>query len=229
MCFGLFKSSIGKKMIVAVTGFILLGFVIAHLLGNLQIFLGPEWLNGYAEHLEGLPLLLWPARIFLLLALIVHIATSLSLAIENRKARPTPYVFKGTVQASIASRTMVISGLLIFLFIVYHLLHFTFGVTNPEFFHLLDPQGREDVYSMVVLSYQNYSISITYILAMIVLYLHLSHGAPNFLQSLGLTNERTLRRIGVIGNAVAWLILIGNCSIPIAIMAGLIQLPAKGA
>src|SRR3989344_4949413 len=103
MCFGLFISSIGKKMIVAVTGFILLGFVIAHLLGNLQIFLGPEWLNGYAEHLEDLPLLLWPARIFLLLTLIVHVGTSLTLAIENRRARPTPYVFKGTVQASVAS------------------------------------------------------------------------------------------------------------------------------
>ena len=223
MCFDLFKSSIGKKMIVAVTGFILLGFVIAHLLGNLQIFLGAEWLNDYAQHLADLPLLLWPARVFLLLTLIVHIATSLVLAIENKKARPTPYVFKATVQASAASRTMVISGLLIFLFIVYHLLHFTFGVTNPEFFHRLDAHGREDVYSMVVLSFQNYPISIVYILAMVVLYLHLSHGAPNFLQSLGLTNEKTLCRISVIGNAVAWLLLIGNCSIPIAIMTGLIQ------
>ncbi len=223
MCFGLFKSSIGRKMIVAVTGFILLGFVIAHLLGNLQIFLGAEWLNDYAQHLADLPLLLWPARIFLLLTLIVHIVTSLTLAIENKKARPTPYVFKATVQASVASRTMVISGLLIFLFIAYHLLHFTFGITNPEFFHLLDSKGRHDVYSMVILSYQNYWISIVYILAMIVLYLHLSHGAPNFLQSLGLTNEKTLGRIGVIGNAVAWFLLIGNCSIPIAIMAGLIQ------
>lgn len=223
MCFVLLKSSIGKKAVVAVTGLILLGFVIVHLLGNLQVFLGPEWLNSYAQHLADLPLLLWPARIFLLLTLIVHVATSLVLAIENKKARPTPYIFKGTVQASVASRTMVISGLLIFLFIVYHLLHFTFGVTNPEFFHQLDPQGRHDVYSMVILSYRNYSISIAYILAMIVLYMHLSHGAPNFLQSLGLTNEKTLGRIGVIGNAVAWLLLIGNCSIPIAIMAGLIQ------
>ena len=220
MCFDLFKSSIGKKMIVAVTGFILLGFVIAHLLGNLQIFLGAEWLNDYAQHLADLPLLLWPARVFLLLTLIVHIATSLVLAIENKKARPTPYVFKATVQASAASRTMVISGLLIFLFIVYHLLHFTFGVTNPELFHQLDSKGRHDVYSMVILSYQNYWISIVYILAMIVLYLHLSHGAPNFMQSLGLTNEKTLGRIGVIGNTVAWFLLIGNCSIPIAIMAG---------
>lgn len=229
MCFGFFKSSIGKKAVAAVTGLILLGFVIAHMLGNLQIFLGQEWLNGYAQHLQETPLLLWPARIFLLLTLAVHLGATLLLALENKKARPIPYVFKGTVQASIASRTMVLSGLLIFLFIIYHLLHFTFGVTNPELFHLVDSKGRHDVYSMVILSYQNYWISGTYLLAMLVLYMHLSHGAPNFLQSLGLIHDRTLRRIEIAGNVLAWIILIGNCSIPIAVLAGCIPLPGKGA
>lgn len=223
MCLALLKSSIGKKAVVAVTGLILLGFVIVHLLGNLQIFLGPEWLNSYAKHLQDWPLLLWPARVFLLFTLVVHMAVSIQLAAENKKARPNPYVFKDTVEASFASRTMVLSGLLIFLFIIYHLLHFTLGVTNPELFHQVDSQGRHDVYSMMILSYQNYRISAVYLLAMVVLYMHLSHGAPNFLQSLGLTNEKTLGRIGIVGNAVAWVILIGNCSIPIAIMAGWIQ------
>ena len=214
---------------MAVTGLVLLGFVIAHMLGNLQIFLGQEWLNGYAKHLQDLPFLLWPARFFLLGTLMIHMVLALQLAIENKKARPVPYVFKDTVQASYASRTMVISGVLIFLFIVYHLLHFTFGKTNPAFFHLVDAKGRHDVYSMVILSYQNYFVSGVYILAMFVLYLHLSHGAPSFLQSLGLTNEKTLQKIERLGNSLAWIIFVGNSSIPIAILLRLVKLPAGGA
>ncbi len=228
MCLGLLKSSIGKKAVMAVSGLVLLGFVIAHLLGNLQIFLGQDWLNDYAAHLQGMPLLLWPARLFLLATLLVHMTVALQLAIENKKARPVPYACQATVQASLASRTMVLSGILIFLFLIYHLLHFTFGVTNPELFHQTDLKGRHDVYSMMVLSYQNYFISGVYLVAMWVLYLHLSHGAPRFLQSLGLTHEKTLQRVEKLGHLLAWLLFIGNSAIPLAVLGGLIKAPLGG-
>ncbi len=216
MCFQILKSSVGKKAVMAVTGVFLFGFVIAHMLGNLQIFLGQDALNEYAEHLEELPFLLWPARVFLLTTLIIHMATGIVLAIENKKARPIPYIQKATVQASAASRTMVMSGLIIFAFIVYHLLHFTWGVTNPEFFHLVDSKGREDVYSMVILSFQNISISAAYLFAMAVLCFHLGHGLPALFQSLGFNNEKWMPKFELSGKAAALLIFIGNSSVPLA-------------
>ena len=216
---------------MGLTGFFLFGFVVAHMLGNLQIFLGPEWLNGYAQHLQEIPFLLWPARAFLIISLIVHMVLAIQLAIENKKARPIPYVYQDTVEASLASRTMVFSGLVIFFFVIYHLLHFTFGKTNPDFYDLVDAKGRHDVYSMMVLSYQNIAISAAYLAALFFLFMHLSHGAPRFLQSLGLTNDSRgtacrapmIERVGL---GLAWIIFIGNCSIPLAVLFGLIRLPA---
>ncbi len=228
MCFGMLQSSIGKKAVMAATGLILFGFVLVHMLGNLQIFLGQEWLNGYAEHLQEIPLLLWPARVFLLLALITHMILAIQLAFENKRARPIPYVYSDTIQASLASRTMVLSGLVIFFFILYHLLHFTFGVTNPEFFHLVDAKGRHDVYSMLVYSYRNVWISATYVLAMGLLLLHLSHGVPRFLQSVGVTSEATLKKVEKMGLLLAWIIFVGNSAIPLAVLAGLVSLPGGG-
>lgn len=228
MCLGFLKSSIGKKAVMAVTGFFLFGFVLVHMLGNLQIFLGPEALNSYAEHLEDLPFLLWPARLFLLTTLIVHMTVGIQLAIENKNARGlVPYAVKNTVQASVASRTMVMSGLIIFAFIVYHLLHFTWGVTNPEFFHLTDTKGREDVYSMVVLSFRNVYISAAYIFAMAVLCLHLSHGIPSFFQSLGFNDEKWMPKLKCFGIAAAVIIFIGNSSIPAAALLHFLK-PAAG-
>ena len=216
-----FESSIGRKMTVAVTGLVLFVFVIFHMLGNLQIFLGPDALNDYARHLDETPFLLWPARVFLLCALLIHISLSLKLANENRKARPVRYVYEDTVQASRASRTMVITGLLVFFFIVYHLLHFTFGVTNPEFSHGVDSKGREDVYSMVVFSFQNGWISGTYILAMFFLYLHLSHGAASVFQTLGFSESSRVRKTAErFGGWAALLIFIGNSLIPLAVLLG---------
>ena len=215
-------------MLTGATGIFLFLFVLAHMLGNLQIFLGPNWLNGYAEHLKNLPLLLWPARVFLLAALAVHMSLALSLAVENRNARPVPYLSKNTVQASPASRAMVVSGIIIFLFIVYHLLHFTFGVTNHSFFNQTDAQGRHDVYSMVVLSYQNILISGVYIFVMGALCMHLGHGLPGFFQSLGLANDKTSPKIRMTGQVLAWTIFLGNSSIPAAVLLGFIKLPGKG-
>ena len=138
-------------MIVAITGIILIIFVIGHLLGNLQIFLGPDWLNAYSHHLRDLGPLLWLIRIFLLLTVIIHIYVTIQLAIENRRARPEPYIDRQYAKATFASRHMVMSGLIVLAFIAYHLAHFTVRITDARFALLKpDPLGHYDVYSMMV-------------------------------------------------------------------------------
>ena len=220
-----FKSSIGRKQIMAVTGLLLFGFVVVHMLGNLQVYLGQDALNAYAEHLEQLPMLLWPARVILLTLLLAHIAAALSLARENRAARPVPYAYQDTIHASYASRTMVMSGIITFLFIVYHLLHFTFGKIQPQFFEHLDPKGREDVYGMVVHGFQNIYVSGSYVLAMGVLCLHLSHGLQSLVQSLGLRSRSSGPFWAKISLAVSILIFIGNSSIPVSVLLGFVKMP----
>ncbi len=228
MCIEFLKSSIGRKAVMAVTGIILYLFVIAHMLGNLQIFLGPDRLNDYAKHLQDLPMLLWPARAFLLSTLLIHIFVSLSLAIENKNARPVRYAHEDTVQATLASRTMVVTGLVVFLFVVYHLMNFTFGTTHPRYFHLVDAQGRHDVYSMVILSFHDLSVSVSYILAMAALCLHLSHGGMSAFQSLGMNDEKKMCALKKLSLAAAVVIFIGNTSIPLAALLGFLKTAAGG-
>jgi succinate dehydrogenase / fumarate reductase, cytochrome b subunit len=220
-----FNSSIGKKMGMAVTGFFLFGFVIAHMLGNLQIFLGAEALNAYAAQLQSLTELLWPARIFLLTNLILHVWLAVRLTAENRRARPVPYGMKKTVQASYASKTMMMTGLIVLAFTIYHLLHFTFGKVHPQYYHLTDAQGRNDVYSMVVLSFRAPWIAAAYILAMIPLCLHLSHGVSSLFQSLGLNHAKYQPVLTWAGKVVGLVIFIGNSSIPLAVYLHWVALP----
>jgi succinate dehydrogenase / fumarate reductase, cytochrome b subunit len=220
-------SSVGRKMIVAVTGMILILFVIGHLLGNLQIFLGPEWINAYSRHLRDLGPLLWMIRVFLLVSVLLHIYFTILLAIENRRARPEPYRDRNYVKASWASRHMVVSGLVVLAFIVFHLLHFTARKFNPQFPLLkLDPLNRYDVYSMMVYGFQNVYVSIFYIVGLFLLTLHLTHGSSSFFQSLGLNNQRLMPKLAVGGRIFAWLVFIGYTSIPIAVLLGFIK-PAQ--
>src|SRR5260370_30896539 len=171
-----YRSSVGKKMIVAITGIILIVFVIGHLLGNLQIFLGHDWINGFSQHLRDLGPLLWLIRIFLLVTVILHIYFTIELAIENKRARPEAYIDKEYVKATFASRHMVMSGLIVLAFIIYHLAHFTVRVTDPPFALLkADPLGHYDVYSMMVYGFQNYLVSVFYVLCLFFLSLHFSH------------------------------------------------------
>lgn len=222
-----YRSSIGKKIIVAVTGLILIGFVVGHLLGNLQIFLGPDWINSYAEHLRELGPLLWLIRIFLLLTVVIHIYVTIKLAIDNRKARPEGYAKKGYTKATFASRYMWLSGLLVLAFILYHLAHFTLRVADPRFALLkADPLNRTDVYSMMVYGFQNPIVSAFYIIAMFLLMLHLTHGSSSFLQSVGLNDKRMTTRLAWIGRVFAWLIFLGYTSIPVAVLLGLVK-PAQ--
>ncbi|HJX98483.1 MAG TPA: succinate dehydrogenase cytochrome b subunit [Chthoniobacterales bacterium] len=220
-------SSVGRKMIVAVTGVILILFVIGHLLGNLQIYLGPDWINAYSQHLRDLGPLLWLIRIFLLANVILHIYFTIQLAIENKRARPELYRDRNYVKASWASRHMLISGLVVLAFIIYHLLHFTFHTTDARFDLLKhDAMGRHDVFSMMVYGFQNVYVSSFYILGLFLLTLHLTHGSSSFFQSLGLNNHRLTPKLAIAGRIFAWLLFIGYISIPIAVLLGFIQ-PAQ--
>ena len=214
-------------MIVAVTGVILILFVIGHLLGNLQIFLGPEWINAYSQHLRDLGPLLWLIRVFLLTTVILHIYFTILLAIENRRAHPEPYIDRHYVKASWASRHMVVSGLVVLAFIIFHLLHFTARKFNPQFPLLkLDPLNRYDVYSMMVYGFKNVYVSIFYVVGLFLLTLHLTHGSSSFFQSLGLNDRKLTPRLALGGRIFAWLLFAGYTSIPIAILVGLIK-PAQ--
>jgi succinate dehydrogenase / fumarate reductase, cytochrome b subunit len=223
----LYRSSIGRKMIVAITGAILMLFVIGHLLGNLQIFLGPRWINDYAQHLRDLGPLLWLVRIVLLVSVLLHIYFTILLAIENRRARPRAYLKKQNVKASFASRHMVVSGLLVLAFIIFHLLHFTGRKFDPHFPLLKnDPLNHYDVYSMMVYGFQNVYVSGFYIIGLFLLTLHLTHGASSFLQSLGLNDKKLTPRLAFAARVFAWLLFIGYSSIPVAVLMGLVK-PAQ--
>ena len=208
---------------MALSGLALLGFVIAHLAGNLLIFSGPNALNGYARKLEHLGWWLWAARMGLLAALLVHVWTSVQLSLENRRARPHPYARFNTAKTTLAARTMLLSGVLLLAFVAYHLLHFTFRVIHPEVSHGIDALGRRDVYTMVVRSFQQLPISLAYLVGVGAVCVHLSHGVASACQTLGLTDDRTLATVSQAGVWAAVLIFLGYSSIPLAVFAGLIR------
>lgn len=220
-----YKTSIGKKIVMAVTGIIFIGFVIGHMVGNLQIFLGQDKINEYAVMLQSLGGLLWFIRIFLLSFFVFHIWLGIKLWLENKLARPVTYVKDANVKSTLASRTMIISGCTLFLFVIYHLLHFTLIVTNPEYSDLKDSQGRFDVYSMMILGFSNYLISGAYILSVFFLSLHVNHGVFSLFQTLGLNRSSWVSKLQLLGNLVAIVVFLGYISIPIAVMLGLIKLP----
>jgi succinate dehydrogenase / fumarate reductase, cytochrome b subunit len=208
-------SSIGRKVVMAVTGLILFGFVIAHLAGNLQVYQGPEKLNAYGELLRRYGALLWTARIALLAAVGLHIWAAWSLTQTNRRARRTGYQVFTPQASTYASRTMRWSGVLILLFVVYHLLHFTFGsqVVHPDFIH-------GDVYHNFIVGFQNPLVSFFYIVSMLALGLHLYHGAWSTLQTMGASHPRIDGVRQGIAALITALIVLGNISMPVAVMAG---------
>src|SRR5688572_15081072 len=186
----IWNSSLGKKYIMAVTGCALFIFVIGHLIGNLQIFLGPDVLNQYGHFLQTNWEIKWPARIGLLAMVVLHIVSAVRLTAENRAARGQAYVDWKPAGASYASRTMMMSGLIIAAFVVYHLLHYT--VTTPavnfkdvDFATFKDAQGRHDIYKMMIVGFSNPWVSLFYIVSVALLCLHLSHGVSSMFQSLG--------------------------------------------
>jgi succinate dehydrogenase / fumarate reductase cytochrome b subunit len=221
---GLFKSSIATKAVMAVTGIVLFLFIVGHLLGNLQIFLGREAINSYSHKLQGWPTLLWLARLGLLVALILHVWAATAVTLANRAARPDAYVMRTPVASTFASRTMMIGGLIILAFVLYHLAHFTFGYIHPNYFNLHDADGRHDVYAMVILGFKSWTVSALYIIAQGLLFLHLRHGFQSMFQTLGVNHPKYNGLIRGLSPVLALLIFVGYVSIPLAVLAGVLTL-----
>ena len=221
------KSSIGRKWVVALTGLVLIAYVLGHLIGNLQIFLDPSRINRYAKFLHSLGPALWAIRAFLLACFVAHIATTITLAVENRAARPEKYATAVRVQATAASRTMVLSGLIVLSFVIYHLLHFTARKTDARFKPVAEGgllRGEYDVHTMVILAFQHPLVAGFYLLGVFLLCLHLSHGFSSVLQTLGLNSSKTFALIETGGRCLAWAIFAGYASIPAAVWLGFLKI-----
>ena len=215
-----YDATIGKKVVMAATGIVLFGFVAGHLLGNLQIYLpadadGVYKLDTYAAFLHGNPGLLWGTRVVLFISVLLHIWTSISLAQGQRKARPVQYVKKDDAHSSYASRTMQLSGPIIALFILYHLLHFTGGQAHPHF--------TESVRQNVVTGFQEWPASLAYMCAITLLGLHLNHGLWSLFQTLGVSHPRYTPMLKTFAAVFSFLIVAGNISIPVSILLGLVK------
>jgi len=212
------QSTNGKKVVMAVTGFIMFAFVIGHMLGNLQMFEAPEHINAYGHFLHNLGELLWIERIGLLLAIALHIIATIQLALRSKAARPIGYSRRQAINSSYASRTMYWSGPIVLVFIIFHLLQFTAGYVHP---HATFAAG--DVYQNVVSGFQVWWVSAWYIFAMILLGLHLSHGLWSMFQSVGIAHPRISVYLKFAARSVAALIILGYISIPISVLAGFIK------
>jgi succinate dehydrogenase / fumarate reductase, cytochrome b subunit len=240
----LFRSSIGRKILMAVTGLILIAFVVVHLAGNLQVFGSPDLINGYAHYLQTLGPALWVGRIVLLVSVALHIWAATVLTLENRRARgdAARYAVRHTIRATLASRTMRWTGYIVLAFVIYHLAHFTLGAAQKETFkealsrytmvgdyHMFGipvvAKGEVvlDVHSMVILGFQSPLVSIFYIIAVGLLSYHLLHGLDSFCQTIGWRSGKwagALRKLAI-GFSVVY--FLGNLAIPGAVLAGKLQ------
>jgi succinate dehydrogenase / fumarate reductase, cytochrome b subunit len=223
-----YRSAIGRKAVMAITGVILFGWIFAHMAGNLKLFFGAEALNHYAEWLRDLggPIFphesaLWITRILLLVAVVFHIHSAYMLTVMNRNARPTDYADREFVKGSYAARTMRWGGVIILLFIIYHLLHLTTGDVHHDFRRL--PNDGADVYHNVVSGFQVWWVSAVYIVANLALGLHLYHGLWSMFSSLGLTNPRFEQLRRTFATVFAVVITAANISFPLSVLTGFVR------
>ena len=217
------NSSVGRKMLVAVTGQLMVLFIVIHVLGNTTVYFGG--LNAYAEKLHSLPLLVWLTRGVMGVVLAVHLFFSIQVTLENWGSKPASYAVTKHLRSTVASRNMIWTGAVIGAFLIFHLLHFTFQVINPAFAAAanMDALGRPDVTLMVVASFQHFVASFIYIAAMVALGLHLVHGIQSSFQTLGINNERALPFVIKTGSVTAVILFLGYISIPIVILLGLLK------
>lgn len=260
------RSSLGSKYVMAITGLGLTVFVLGHLAGNLLIFAPGDALNAYAATLKHNPGFLWTARIILLVCFILHIVIGIRLSQTNTEARPIRYVYEDTVQASWASRHMLLTGLLLLAFVIYHLAQFTFGIVESasvidwsegkkvtvdypdlierydrsqdsfvrRYYNVAPPANttrppalsrleRQDVRTMVIAGFRNPWVTLSYLVAMVFLWLHLWHGVTSLFQSLGISHFQYNVVIRYFGPVISTLVLIGNCAIPLCVWLGLVK------
>lgn len=229
------QSSIGKKLIVAVTGIVMVLFLAGHLTGNLLIFAGREAFNDYAQflHEAGHGALVWIARIGLLVAVTLHVITTIQLTRQNRAARKEKYEFKTVIQAKKSSSLMIWSGLTILAFIIFHILHFTvkiaggFAEMMDKAYHAATGETRHDAYGMVIAGFQNCSINWVvvafYVIAMSLLCSHLSHGVGSIFQTLGLRSKKSQDLIRKVSLGYSFVIWAGFISVPLSIFFGFVK------
>jgi succinate dehydrogenase / fumarate reductase cytochrome b subunit len=211
-------STVGRKVVMAVTGLVQIGFVFVHMIGNLQLYAGPAALDHYAvflhTFLHGAGI--WLFRSVMLVAVGLHLWSATMLTLENWAARPQGYRLWKAKDSTYASRTMLWGGVMLALFITYHLLHFTVGSAHPDF-------RDGGVYHNVVVGFQVWYVSAVYIAAMVLLGLHLDHGVWSFAQTLGLQHPRYKRYLRAFARGFALLVVLGNISFPIAVLAGVVK------
>lgn len=222
----LYRSTIGKKAIMAVTGLVLVGFVVVHMAGNLQMFVGAARMNAYSAFLKGTGELLWLARLLLLAAVLLHGLMAWQLTRRNRAARPVGYATRVPQVSTLASRTMRWGGVVLAVFIVFHILHFTTGTVFPAASRpdpLYPAFSRTDVYGNVVSAFRNVWVAAFYVVAMLFLMLHLYHGAWSAVRTLGLNRPAPhplRRRVTLLIAGAVWL---GFTAIPVAVLLGVLR------
>lgn len=218
-----FSDSIGRKVLMAVTGILMILFVIGHLLGNLTIFAGVNGINAYAQKLHhDLVPLVWATRIVMAASVLIHLFLAVQVTVENAQAKPDKYAVSNSLRATFASKTMIWTGIVIGAFVVYHLLQFTLRVT-PDIVSGTDALQRFDVFTMVVTSLEKAAIGGLYVFAMVALFFHLAHGIQSAFQTLGISNAFLLPRYGVAGKLLSTIFLVGFGSIPVVILFGLLK------
>ncbi len=212
------QSTVGRKVIMALTGLLLVGFVTGHAAGNLLVFKGPDALNAYGAILKSSAVVLWTVRLVLLTAVGLHVWAALTLIRLNQVSRPVAYAKQVPQASTLAARLMRAGGILLLAFIVFHLLHLTTGTIHPGYTF-----SHTDVYSNVVSSFQVPWVALFYIVAMVALLAHLSHGVWSFFQTMGWNHPRfnTARR--VFATVVALIVSLGFIAIPSAILGGMLR------
>lgn len=211
-----YRATIGKKVVMAVTGLVLAGFVVVHMAGNLGVMGGAEKFNHYAELLRTSMPLLWAARGVLLLSVVLHIRAAIQLYALKAAARPVAYAKTSYRAATPASRFMIWTGYALAAFIVFHILHFTTGTVHPDFI-------EGDVFHNVTSAFKNPLIAVVYIVSMGMLFMHLQHGLFSFTQSLGLSHPRYAQKARVIAYALAAIVAAGFAAVPVAVLAAVVR------
>jgi succinate dehydrogenase / fumarate reductase, cytochrome b subunit len=211
-----YGSVIGKKVVMAVTGAVLVGFLVVHMAGNLLAFQGPAALNDYSAFLKSSLPVLWGARLVLLASAVLHIHAALALTVLARGARPAPYARLRPRASTVASRLMRAGGVLLAAFIVFHLLHFTTGTLHPDF-------AGHDVYRNVVTGFQSRPVALFYLVALVALAFHIQHGVWSLFQTLGLNHPHVNGVRRGLARALAVALGLGFAAIPVAVLAGLLQ------